>query len=105
MDSVGVLGEKIVKTLVKEGPVNVAKKTVSYLKTERAKKLYVGKEFKDVLFINGVDYTALPHPPRYRVQHQMEQLEANNIDCDEIFYLNLDLSRVRNYRVFIIFRC
>ncbi|MBM6972117.1 hypothetical protein H6A17_13910, partial [Mordavella massiliensis] len=46
MDSVGVLGEKIVKTLVKEGPVNVAKKTVSYLKTERAKKLYVGKEFK-----------------------------------------------------------
>lgn len=105
MDSIGVLGKKIVKTLKEEGVVNVAKKSVSYLQTEKAKKLYIGKTFKDVLFINGVDYNALPHPPRYRVQHQIEQLKANNIDCDESFYLTLDIIQVRNYRVFIIFRC
>lgn len=105
MDSIGVLGKKIVKTLKEEGVVNVAKKSVSYLQTEKAKKLYIGKTFKDVLFINGVDYNALPHPPRYRVQHQIEQLKANNIDCDESFYLTLDINQVRNYRVFIIFRC
>ena len=60
MDSIGVLGKKIVKTLKEEGVVNVAKKSVSYLQTEKAKKLYIGKTFKDVLFINGVDYTATP---------------------------------------------
>lgn len=105
MDSVGVLGKKILKTLKNEGVINVAKKSVSYLQTEKAKRQYVGKTFKDVLFINGVDYNALPHPPRYRVQHQIEQLKANNIDCDESFYLTLDINQVRNYRVFIIFRC
>ena len=105
MDNIRVLRRKVAKTLKEEGIVNVAKKSIEYLQVERAKKLYIGKEFKDVLFINGVDYNALPHPPRYRVQHQIEQLRANNIECDEIFYLALDLSHVRNYRAFIIFRC
>lgn len=105
MDSVGVLTKKIIKTLKNEGVINVARKSVSYMQTEKAKKMHIGKTFKDVLFINGVDYNALPHPPRYRVQHQIEQLKANNIDCDESFYLTLDINQVRNYRVFIIFRC
>lgn len=111
MEALSSLGRKTLKALKEEGITGAAKKTVSYLHTAKVRKLeaqmqmqYVGKIYKDVLFINGVDYTALPHPPRYRVQHQMEQLRANNIDCDENFYLHLDLDQVRNYRVFVIFR-
>ena len=60
--------------------------------------------FKDVLFINGCAPT-VPHPPRYRISHQREQLAANNISSDEVYYENLDLDLVRYYRVFVIFRC
>ena len=110
MDGIVTLGKKTAKAFSEEGLSGVAKKTVSYIHTAIATKghmppKYIGKTFKDVLFINGVDYTALPHPPRYRVQHQMEQLKANHLDCDEAFYMHLDINQVRNYRVFIIFRC
>ena len=60
---------------------------------------------KDVLFINGCDPELVPHPFRYRVLHQMEQLSANFIESDTYFYLNFEPSIVRNYRVIIIFRC
>ena len=33
------------------------------------------RHIKDILFINGC-YKKLPHPYRYRVLHQMEQLNA-----------------------------
>lgn len=108
MEGIGSLGRKTLKALKEEGITGVARKTVSYIHTAKVRKQqlkYVGKTYKDVLFINGCDYNALPHPPRYRVQHQMEQLKANNIDCDENFYLHLSLEQVRNYRVFVIFRC
>ena len=108
MEGIGSLGRKTLKALKEEGITGVARKTVSYIHTAKVRKQqlkYIGKTYKDVLFINGCDYNALPHPPRYRVQHQMEQLKANNIDCDENFYLHLSLEQVRNYRVFVIFRC
>ena len=108
MEGIGSLGRKTLKALKEEGITGVARKTVSYIHTEKVRKQqlkYIGKTYKDVLFINGCDYNALPHPPRYRVQHQMEQLKANNIDCDENFYLHLSLEQVRNYRAFVIFRC
>jgi len=60
---------------------------------------------KDVLFINGCDPELVPHPFRYRVLHQMEQLNANFIESDNYFYLNFEPYIVRNYRVIIIFRC
>lgn len=60
--------------------------------------------YKDVLFINGCAPT-VPHPTRYRVTHQREQLTANNISNDEVYYENLDLTQVHFYRMFIIFRC
>ena len=63
-----------------------------------------GKIFKDVLFINGCD-ASVPHPARYRVTHQREQLEGNRISTDEVYYLQLDLDSVRFYRTFIFFRC
>ena len=43
------------------------------------------KAFMDVLFINGCD-KSVPHPPRYRVTHQREQLLAFGIESNEVFY-------------------
>lgn len=56
----------------------------------------------DVLFINGC---YLSHPSRYRVAHQREQLSAVNISNAEVFYTELDLNMVKNYRMFIFYRC
>lgn len=58
----------------------------------------------DVFFINGCDY-ALPHPIRYRVFHQAEQLESIGIStriCNA-WELNDEIARLA--RVFVIFRC
>ena len=58
----------------------------------------------DVLFINGCD-ASVPHPARYRVAHQKEQLIANHIISDEVYYLDLKPEMVYRYRFFIFFRC
>lgn len=58
--------------------------------------------FMDVLFINGC---YLPHPSRYRVSHQREQLLANGMNSSEVFYEDLSLDLVKYYRLFIFFRC
>mgnify|MGYP002626550565 CR=1 FL=1 len=60
---------------------------------------------KDVLFINGCDLNIIAHPYRYRVLHQMEQLNTGFFESDECFYLDLEPFMVLNYRVFIFFRC
>ena len=60
---------------------------------------------KDILFINGCDINIVPQSYRYRVLHQMEQLNAAFLECDEINYLNLDPLNIRDYRVIIFFRC
>ena len=57
---------------------------------------------RDILFING---STLPHPERYRVQHQVEQLVANGMTVDSVFYDQLDIDMVRRYRGFVFFRC
>ncbi|MCR5836693.1 MAG: glycosyltransferase [Lachnospiraceae bacterium] len=58
--------------------------------------------YMDVLFINGC---TLPHPWRYRVAHQREQLLANGIASSEVFYEQLDLELIKHYRMFIFYRC
>ena len=60
---------------------------------------------KDVLFINGCRLDILPHPYRYRISHQMEQLNAGFLESDEFFYEHLEPNMIRNYRVLIFFRC
>ena len=88
MDNIKVLASKVKTTIQRDGVGSVAKKSVMYLRTERQRRILeksIGKSFKDVLFINGVNYNDLPHPPRYRVKHQIEQLLLNNVECDEIF--------------------
>jgi glycosyltransferase involved in cell wall biosynthesis len=63
------------------------------------------RRIKDVIFINGCNIKNLPHPYRYRVLHQMEELDAGFLESDVVDYLNLDPIIVRDYRVIIFFRC
>ena len=58
-----------------------------------------------MVFINGCNPNYLPHPYRYRVLHQMEQLDSGYLESDQFFYLNFDPNIIRNYRVIILFRC
>ena len=59
----------------------------------------------DVLFVNGCQPKILPHPYRYRILHQIEQLKAGNLNSKEIYYLNLEPLIVRDFRVIIFYRC
>ena len=63
------------------------------------------RRVSDVLFINGCDPEILPHPYRYRVLNQIEQLDAGFLDSIEIFYLRLNPLIVRDFRVIIFYRC
>jgi len=60
---------------------------------------------KDVLFINGCNVNILPHPFRYRIQHQMEQLNSTFLECDVYDYKTFDPNIIRNYRIIIFYRC
>ncbi len=94
---------KIKTTLKQEGLVALCKKSIKFVfyKITAFQRKYE-KGFKDVLFINGC---TLPHPQRYRVTHQIEQLEAFGISCDRIDYDQLNLDMLRYYRAFIFYRC
>ena len=105
MADIRELTGKTVTTLREEGIVAVAKKAknlvqMSVIEGKDAKN----KVFRDVLFINGCD-ESVPHPARYRVRHQREQLEANHVSTNQVYYLNLELDQVRFYRTFVFFRC
>lgn len=101
------LMKKSVYTLKNEGPKMLALKTKTYLSNRKARKKALNQPmlrrmFGDVLFINGC---YLPHPSRYRVAHQKEQLFANGMVSEEIFYTDLDTALVKRFRAFIFFRC
>lgn len=86
-----------------EGVNALLKKTLSYTKKKLLKsKSGASIAYKDVLFINGC---TLPHPQRYRVDHQTEQLHFNGYSCETIYYEDLTLESVSYYRAFIFFRC
>ena len=77
MADIRELTAKTLHTLKEEGIISVGRKAKSYVHTART----VGRDakdrvYKDVLFINGCD-ESVPHPARYRVTHQREQLAAN----------------------------
>ena len=63
------------------------------------------RKVSDVLFINGCHYNMLPHPYRYRVLNQMEQLAAGFLESVVVFYLRLNHLIVRDFRVIIFYRC
>ena len=63
------------------------------------------RKVSDVLFINGCHHSILPHPHRYRVLNQMEQLRAGFLESVEVFYLKLNHFIIRDFRVIIFYRC
>lgn len=103
--SVKELAVKTVHTIKEEGIGSFGRKAKNFIQSARIAGTDAKyKVFKDVLFINGC-YEGVPHPIRYRVTHQREQLEACNVSTNQIYYENLQLDQVRYYRTFIFFRC
>ncbi|MBR1376733.1 MAG: glycosyltransferase [Bacilli bacterium] len=94
---------KTKSTLKNEGVVSLTKKTLKFTgyKVASMNSKY-DRGFKDILFINGC---SLPHPQRYRVTHQMEQLEAYGVSCDKVDYDKLTLDYLKRYRGFVFYRC
>lgn len=100
---INTLMKKTVSTMKYEGSKALVRKAYGYTKKRILKKHIPSKyHFKDILFINGC---SLPHPPRYRVDHQIEQLHFNGYSCDSVYYEELDIEMVRYYRAFVFFRC
>lgn len=75
----------------------VAQKTEAWKNEER-------DGFYDVIIINGCDYS-VPHPIRYRVGHQLEQLVAAGFAAKMVNACDLNDNYLRRARLFIIFRC
>lgn len=95
--------KKTYSTIKYEGLSTFTRKTLRYT-SRKIMKRRVGDHtsFKDILFINGC---TLPHPSRYRIDHQIEQLHFNGYSCDSIYYEDLTIDMVRYYRTFVFFRC
>lgn len=76
-----------------------------YLNERREKRENPDKTtFVDVLFVNGCALS-LPHPIRYRVDHQIEQLRSAGLTAKRINAWNLKLADVARARSFVIYRC
>ncbi len=91
--------EKSIKTLKDEGVVSFTRKGTNYIKYRMIPK----KDFfGDILIINGC---TLPHPQRYRVDHQVEQLRASGLHTDRVDYESLSMDSLKYYRGFIFYRC
>lgn len=101
MTDIKYLLDKSKETIQEEGVVGFIKKTGRYVTGHKNPVKNVNC-YKDVLFINGC---TLPHPTRYRVDHQMEQLLANGYTTDTIFYEDLTLEQEKYYKTFVFFRC
>lgn len=107
MAELTTLFQKTIRTLRQDGAAKVGEKAVLYLKQRKQREAESQVQdhcFQDVLFINGCD-EHLPHPGRYRVSHQREQLESLGYSTGEVYYQNLRTSALRCYRQFVIFRC
>lgn len=96
--------KKAFVTVRDEGVTGCTKKTKGYIEKQIKKRKKVEKEYKDILFISGCGED-LPHPWRYRVKHQREQLEAYRYATDEVYFRELEPDMVRYYRAFVFFRC
>ena len=97
------LGNKTINTLKQDGVKTLLKKSKNFIKYKvSTRNQKYDKCFKDILFINGC---TLPHPQRYRVDHQIEQLESSGISCAKIDYDKVTLDLVRYFRGFVIYRC
>lgn len=92
--------DKSITTIKEEGLKSFISKTGNFVNLRHKKMKF--SSFQDVLFINGC---ALPHPERYRVDHQIEQLYAYGLTANKVFYENLTLDMLKYYRCFVFYRC
>lgn len=92
---------KAVWSLKRDGVIGLCKKVWRW-SVFKMKTYGKNREARDILFINGC---TLPHPERYRVDHQMEQLLASGLIVEKVFYEDLDLELLKYYRGFVFFRC
>ncbi|MWC27303.1 glycosyltransferase [Paenibacillus sp. MMS18-CY102] len=97
-----LLLKKSYATVRYEGVPSLVRKTVQYTKRKIKNGKIESKSYKDILFINGC---MLPHPSRYRVDHQLEQLHFSGYSCDQVYFESLTLEMVKRYRGFVFFRC
>ena len=107
LDKISVLTAKIKKAVAEEGISGLAGRTRGYLMRAKKEKEFQREKsrvYRDILFISGCD-EHLPHPHRYRVEHQMEQLASGGYTCDTVYFQDLKPWMVRCYGAFVIFRC
>ncbi|MBQ7516065.1 MAG: glycosyltransferase [Schwartzia sp.] len=92
---------KALTTLRHDGVGVFLKKSVAYTKRHldalKGEQLYV-----DILFVNGCN---LPHPQRYRVQHQRLQMMAFGLSSAEVWYEDLTSDMLRYCRGVLFYRC
>lgn len=99
-ENIEYLLERSKTTIKEEGMKSFLKKTHNYIEIRRKKIKF--SAYKDVLFINGC---YLPHPQRYRVDHQIEQLEAAGISTNKVNFEALTMDMLKYYRCFVFYRC
>lgn len=107
LEKISVLTAKLKKAVAEEGIGGLAGRTKGYLARAKKEKEFQrenSRVYRDILFISGCN-EQLPHPHRYRVVHQMEQLEAGGYTCDTVYFQELKPWMVRCYGAFVIFRC
>ena len=98
LEKISVLTAKLKKAVAEEGIGGLAGRTKGYLaraKKEKGFQREKSRVYRDILFISGCN-EQLPHPHRYRVVHQMEQLEAGGYTCDTVYFQEL-IRRVRDF--------
>ena len=100
MGRVKTLVKRSIETIKLEGGKEFFRKSKGFIKNRIFKDN--SKAYRDILFINGC---TLPHPQRYRVDHQIEQLESAGFFCAGVSYDKLDINDIKYYRGFVFFRC
>ena len=107
LEKISVLTAKLKKAVAEEGIGGLAGRTKGYLARAKKEKEFQREKsrvYRDILFISGCN-EQLPHPHRYRVVHQMEQLEAGGYTCDTVYFQELKPWMVRCYGAIVIFCC
>lgn len=109
MSQIAEARNTISKKLEREGLQKTIRATRDIMLARKAGKRHVKRNpdspiFADVMFVNGCDYS-VPHPVRYRVDHQMQQLEANGLAASRIDAWHLSLDHLTSARSFVFFRC
>ena len=97
-----LLPERLVKAarvLKNEGPVSLAHKVMRSIAASAHPEYAV-----QVLFVNGCS-PDVPHPTRYRVFHQMEQLQLAGVTCGHVYYEDLVPAYTGCAKAVVFFRC